>query len=387
MKIMEKADLEFRGGGSDKVYHAVLKEVEGGHIVEFAFGRRGTTLNYGTKTQSPVSLDGAKKIFKKLVMEKTGKGYVPMPGAGNVFPGSTSGTASSVVESAVKAAKEKQSTGVYPQLLNPIQEEEVALLIEDPKWGAQEKKDGKRILARFDGKNLTGINRNSFPVTLPPVMADSFTKIDRRMIIDGEAIGDTLHAFGLLELNGKDLRGLSYLDSYSMLCKVLQGYTGDGIEIVPLARTASEKKELYERLKTEGKEGIVFKKLDAPYSPNRPNSGGDHLKFKFFESASFIVLSVNDKRSVKLGVYQENGKTSPEFVGNVTIPANYDIPKKRDVVEVSYLYAYKGGSLFQPCYLGVRDDINPEDCVVEQLKYKIEEPDTEQAHTCSARRR
>jgi hypothetical protein len=45
--------------------------------------------------------------------------------------------------------------------------------------------------------------------------------------------------------------------------------------------------------------------MNAPFSPGRPNSGGPLLKFKFVETASFIVTDVNTKRSVTLGVPRE----------------------------------------------------------------------------------
>ena len=35
-----------------------------------------------------------------------------------------------------------------------------------------------------------------------------------------------------------------------------------------------------------------------------------------------------------------------------------------------YLYAHPGGSLYQPVYLGPRDDVDREDCRLSQLKYK-----------------
>jgi len=57
--------------------------------------------------------------------------------------------------------------------------------------------------------------------------------------------------------------------------------------------------------------------------------------------------------------------------GNVTIPANHDIPTVGAVVEVRYLYAFKeSGAIYQPVYLGVRDDTRAEECTVDQLKYK-----------------
>jgi bifunctional non-homologous end joining protein LigD len=41
--------------------------------------------------------------------------------------------------------------------------------------------------------------------------------------------------------------------------------------------------------------------------------------------------------------------------------------------KVRYLYAYPGGSLFQPVYLGVRDDLSISACALSQLKFKSSE--------------
>jgi bifunctional non-homologous end joining protein LigD len=41
------------------------------------------------------------------------------------------------------------------------------------------------------------------------------------------------------------------------------------------------------------------------------------------------------------------------------------------VVETRYLYAFaQSGAVYQPVYLGPRDDIPAEDCTVDQLKFK-----------------
>jgi bifunctional non-homologous end joining protein LigD len=60
-------------------------------------------------------------------------------------------------------------------------------------------------------------------------------------------------------------------------------------------------------------------------------------------------------------------------VGNVTIPPNKDVPAVGSVIEVRYLYAYEGGSLYQPTYKGVRDDVDTEECRMNQLIYKKEQ--------------
>ena len=58
---------------------------------------------------------------------------------------------------------------------------------------------------------------------------------------------------------------------------------------------------------------------------------------------------------------------------NVTIPPNHDLPKPGSVVEVRYLYAFKqSGAVYQPCYLGEREDIDPAGCTVAQLKHRCE---------------
>src|ERR1043166_9181502 len=74
---MEQITLYFRQGTSDKVYQASIEQQNGGFVVNFAYGRRGSTMNTGTKTQSPVGYNEAKAIYNKLVKSKEAKGYQP----------------------------------------------------------------------------------------------------------------------------------------------------------------------------------------------------------------------------------------------------------------------------------------------------------------------
>jgi len=66
----ESITLYYRDGGSDKVYTARIEAAEGGHVVNFAFGRRGNTLQTGTKTPKPVDYDTARKAYDKLVRRR-----------------------------------------------------------------------------------------------------------------------------------------------------------------------------------------------------------------------------------------------------------------------------------------------------------------------------
>jgi bifunctional non-homologous end joining protein LigD len=74
---MESITLYYRDGRSDKVYQASIEPKQSGFVVNFAYGRRGSTMTTGTKTQTPVGLEEAQTIHSKLIREKLAKGYKP----------------------------------------------------------------------------------------------------------------------------------------------------------------------------------------------------------------------------------------------------------------------------------------------------------------------
>ncbi|MBI4851294.1 MAG: WGR domain-containing protein [Acidobacteria bacterium] len=76
MKLIRQTTLYYREGSSDKVYEVDLCEVSPGrYLVNFRYGRRGSTLKEGTKTTSAVPLTQAQRLFSELVNEKVKKGY------------------------------------------------------------------------------------------------------------------------------------------------------------------------------------------------------------------------------------------------------------------------------------------------------------------------
>ncbi len=344
--------LYFREGNSDKEYHVAVEPEGEGYIVTYAYGRRGNTLTTGRKTQHIVSLVQANAIHDKLVREKTAKGYQPT--GENKQPGQT-------------AATDGQDSGIRCQLLNPIEQSDVSRLLLDSRHCLQEKHDGRRLMVRKHGNEITGINRRGLIVAIPDAIREAIEKIPFDVLIDGEAVGDTLHAFDLLEIKGHDLRKRRYIDRFASLLMVIPSNLPT-LRWVSTVTDPNNKIEIYEELRSTNCEGIVFKDMDAPYSPGRPNSGGSQLKFKFVESASFIVSGHNAKRSVTLCLYDKSGFAN---AGNVTIPPNHKIPAVGDVVEVRYLYSFRqSGSIYQPVYVGPRDDIPASECTVDQLKYK-----------------
>ena len=349
----DNTTLYFREGPSDKVYQASIHKKDKGFMVHFAYGRRGSTLNTGTKTQTPVEYQIAKGIYDKLIREKMSKGYLLGTDSPHQVP----------VEGP------KKHSGIQCQLLNPIDETQAEHLLTNPDYWMQQKMDGRRLLIRKDGNTITGINRLGFITSVPELIVKSATNYKGNFILDGEAVGETLHAFDLLTICGEDMRSLRFAVRYLRLRDLLKAFSHPHIRIVESLCTP-EKGGWFSQFKGEGKEGVVFKHIDAPYIPGKPNSGGTQFKYKFYETASFIVAKVNDKRSVSLILF-EDGKVRP--AGNVTIPPNHDVPSTGTVVECRYLYAFKeSGSIYQPVYLGQREDILSSECTTAQLKYKAE---------------
>ena len=353
METSEQVSLYYREGSSDKVYQAAIEAVGNCFVVNFAYGRRGATLTTGTKTSAPVNYDTAQQIFTKLVREKKAKGYHE----------GEDGTPYQHTD--------KQVSGVLPQLLNSIEEADVDRLLLDDDYCAQEKFDGRHLLIRKQDDHIEGINKKGLLVGLPASVAGDFRHLPGSFIPDGESIGDDYHAFDLLEHHGENLRPLEYRVRLVRLVNLLLSNSRHPhVRLVETAFTTQQKTELWQRLRRENREGIVFKRLDAIYTPGRPNSGGPQLKFKFVATLSAVVAKINAKRSVELSLF--NGR-SLVSCGNVTIPPNHEIPTVGTVVEARYLYAAKeSGVLYQPVYLGPRDDVDPGECLVSQLKFKAE---------------
>src|ERR1043165_8554198 len=304
--------LYFREGSSDKVYQCGIEPAGERFVVNFAYGRRGSTLNTGTKTNVPVDYETAEKIYLKLVKEKTAKGY-------------TAGENGTPYQHT-----EKQSSGILPQLLNSIEESRVLDLMNDDQWCAQEKFDGRRMLVRKEGEAINGINKKGNLIGLPEPLFQVIRQYGADVVIDGEAIGDNYYAFDLLNLDGIDIRDWPYRERLAALMNLLFSVQQTVIKFVDVAYTTEQKLAMLDKLRKGKREGVVFKQLI--------------------------------------------GRDGWVTCGNVTIPANHKIPQAGQVVEVRYLYAFpESGVLYQPVYLGPRNDVDDSDCLTSQLKFKAEE--------------
>ena len=257
------------------------------------------------------------------------------------------------------------------ELLTPIELAQVVKYMRDDNYWMQDKRDGHRRMVRKASDGLiVGVNRRGLTVPLPArLYAELDTVALETFVIDGEIEGDRLVVFDLLEADG-DLSSIPYAARFDRLLQELSHarVAPESLQYVmpvPTWRTRAEKETGLQHLYDTKAEGVVFKRRDAPYAAGR---SGSHLKFKFTATCSARVRKLNQKRSVGLELLDESGNWIA--IGNVSVSVRHDKPSVGSLVEVRYLYATSGQHLYQPVYLGIRDDIREQDCAVSQLKFK-----------------
>ena len=350
---MQNMSLYFRAGSSNKEYHAAIvpSALTGAFDVTYRHGPRGCANTCGIKADA-LPLDKAEKVFTALVKSKMAKGYVEDQ-SGAPYLGA----------SGAEAVR-----GIAPMLLNAMSDTELnEYALSHDRWILQEKMDGKRVMIHVDANGDVGArNRRGLPCGIPLAAADELSQLSLGDAeLDGELVGDTYYVFDVLKHRGRDMTTAPYAER-------LLAYVGIGassIKPVPAIRysDAASFHSILASLKERGAEGVVLKNPLAPYAPGRPSSGGPALKYKFVESATCVVTCLSStKRSIGLSLLDESLGEFVE-VGNVAVPANQQIPRVGDCVEVRYLHRFEKGSLFQPVLIGLRDDVLTDACKTSQV--------------------
>ena len=405
---IQSVTLHCQQGSSDKVYILGIMRLEPltsttwspsqNFAVVAHYGRRYGPLTVTHKGHFSTLVEATKK-FNSLVREKSAKGYEHIQHAviESVTTPEEGAQASAPTPAPYVPAPFVPSAPPRPRcvLLNAVSPDSVDSLLDAPEWALQPKIDGQRLLVEIaeDG-TIRGFNRRGVEVTVPANIVEGLDGFPTGVTYDGEitggADGQVFHIFDVVDENltfqqrtealervfgrqeGRPPAG-RLLTPYRQ--EALEGIVGqNGNGSVRLVRTYIDRWAKRESLKTladANREGVVFKRLDARYTVGRPNSGGSYLKHKFVQSATCQVLRVNNQRSVEIGLVGP-GALPSRSCGNVTIPANHEIPAVGQLVEVQYLYAnpvvsdFSRGSatLYQPVYLGVRDDADGPDSFV-----------------------
>ena len=178
------------------------------------------------------------------------------------------------------------------------------LLAVGNKWIAEEKYDGDRIRARITNGKVSLFNRRGINVTerYPEFKA---THLDKDMFLDGEmcvldknglskfnegiafrthcttsssimeaseAYPVTLIVFDVLELEGRDIRHLSWTDRRVILENLELGVP---FKVSPYSENVLE---LWKSVTAKGGEGVILKKRDASYSEGKRSSSWRKVK-------------------------------------------------------------------------------------------------------------
>lgn len=267
---------------------------------------------------------------------------------------------------------------IIPMLAKSSEVADLAPFIDDDNWVFEQKLDGHRLLLKSPGMDMppTPITRNGtiYSRKLPERLRHfRFPNNESGWVLDGELVGDVYWIFDLPQWPGDTQSRLSLFQRRAVLEALYQNEIvrfGRSFRLVPQAKTRDEKIALAEKTMANNSEGLILKHANSQYiSGGRTDSW---LKLKYVATADVIVLDVRDdgKDSVRLGLVGEDGVTIQD-VGRASL-----IGKEKngriipgDVVEVKYLYTGAGGRLYQPTILRVRDDKEPPECTVAQLKH------------------
>jgi len=357
----ERAELYFRQGSSDKVYHLQLENVQDQWSVQAQWGRRGSALQSDVKANG-VPYEEAKRVYDRILREKTGKGYQIAQAIAN---------GDATISVGLPASKEQ--SGHTPELLTPIEEPEALRLAEDVSWWFQQKFDGRRLAVQKAHGKYSGINKLGQIIPIDSRLAVSLDLVQAQgFLADGEITDSHFYIWDLLSVNDTDLRTNPYEIRYVHLTRFFRG-VHNTVRVCETAMTLKAKRAFVKTMHDANAEGFVCKNRYAAYAGGR---AGQHFKCKFVATASFIVGPKPDKkaddghRSIAVYLLDDN---RPRFMGTVGVPDRYPLPRVEQILEVRYLYCHPGpeGKLIQAKYFGkVRDDVELAECTVSQLKVK-----------------
>jgi bifunctional non-homologous end joining protein LigD len=367
----ERAELYFRQGSSDKVYHLQLAKENDQWSVHAQWGRRGSSLQNDVKANG-VAYEEAKRVYDRILREKMGKGY-------QLSQASTNGDAA--ISVGLPATKEH--SGHTPELLTPIEEPDALRLGDDASWWFQQKFDGRRLaVQKADGK-YSGINKLGQIIPIDSRLAGTLDLVQAQgFLADGEITDSHFYIWDLLSANDTDLRIQPYEIRFVHLTRLFRG-VHDTLRVCQTAMTPKDKRAFVKAMHDANAEGFVCKNRYAAYAGGR---AGQHYKCKFVATASFIVGPKPDKKAGdghrSIALYLLDGK-QPRFMGTVGVPDRYPLPRVEQIVEVRYLYCHPGaeGKLMQAKYFGkVRDDIAVTECTVAQLKFKANDGEADEGN-------
>ena len=162
-------------------------------------------------------------------------------------------------------------------------------------WTFERKHDGIRLMAFRDGDEVRMYSRTRREQDVPRIRDAILGLPVRQVVLDGELTWDRdsgFHVFDVLWIDGDDLTARPLEERRRML---------DRLKLrPPLYRTeALDHPQPWELARREGWEGVIAKRLDAPYEQKRSKHW---LKMKCELAQDFVVGGFTDPQGGRLGL-------------------------------------------------------------------------------------
>jgi DNA ligase-1 len=226
---------------------------------------------------------------------------------------------------AVKKIRLQVGKPVRPALAERLPDAEAVIKRVGSEFAVEPKYDGFRNQVHKKGGEAIAYN----PATEEFLPFQETTKRRRKYAVEefAQKLPLKLFAFDLLYLNGKDITSLSYKERRAKLAKIVSQQGQILVAKEEILHSAQDLAKMFEEQVTAGLEGVMIKKLDAPY---KAGSRGFHW-IKFKRAAAGELTDTVD--CVLLGIYSGTGKRT-EFGAGGLLVGLYE-PKKDEFVTVS----------------------------------------------------
>jgi len=272
--------LVLRNDRHQKSYNVQLQEHDGLWSVDFQYGAIGAPLRAGTKTPTTTTYEVARKIFDKLVDEKTGKkcdccgGVYELEGVQGHPVG-----AAFIPDPTVPGF----APTFFPELLAPIGPDQAGEYVVNDGWELEEKLDGHRISILADGTLVYAFNRKG---EIIPVPTRELAELAGQQVhLDGEFVKGSYVAFDILMMDGIEIQNLPRYQRRLALSRfIVRDTTPVGLHMVRTFTGTANKEAALQRFTEAHAEGVVFKKAGAPEGvkvchscDNPPCCRPDHL--------------------------------------------------------------------------------------------------------------
>lgn len=257
---------------------------------------------------------------------------------------------------------------ISPMLAEQANNDRLLPLCHDDAWAAEQKIDGHRLVLHIDGGRIFPMSRSGRDLRVSPAVLkafEGFTTTTNRWVFDGEYLDGSYWVFDLVHTPGL----VQESTPFSLRRDVLEHFWDQidwppNVGLLPSHRDKAAKLHLALTMQHDHHEGVIFRRLDAPYVQKRSSN---LLKVKFRHDVDCIVTDLGRDGKANLALSLYDGSNLIEVAECTALAGDKGRIAIGDVVQVTYLYASADRRLVQPTMPRIRRDKAPIECTMSQL--------------------